>query len=98
MAAIPQAVRDAFGDQGSAPVFTTGDPSGLPNAIYATCIRIFDDETFVIADNYFNKTKENLLSGSKGTILFITSEKKAYQVKGMIEYVSEGEYFDFMKS
>jgi len=40
---------------------------------------------------------KNLKSGNKGTVLFITSEKKSYQIKGGMEYHSEGPIFDDMK-
>ena len=53
-------------------MLTTVDGAGVPNAIYATCVSRFDEETLVVADNYFNKTRKNILSGSKGSLLFIT--------------------------
>ncbi len=98
MAIIPQEVKTAWEDQASAPIFSTTDTNGLPNSVYATSIRILDDSTMVVADNYFGKTRANILDGSTGSILFITSEKKAYQIKGTLVYESEGKYFDFMKS
>ena len=52
----------------------------------------------VIADNYLDKTKKNILSGSTGSVLFITKDGKAYQAKGTIEYHREGEIFDDMKT
>jgi len=51
----------------------------------------------VVADNYFEKTKSNIKSGSKGAILFITGDKESYQLKGPIKYYKEGEIFDDMK-
>jgi len=57
----------------------------------------FNEETIVIADNYFDKTHENILAGSKGSILFITNEDKSFQVKGTIEYHTEGKLFEDMK-
>jgi predicted pyridoxine 5'-phosphate oxidase superfamily flavin-nucleotide-binding protein len=59
---------------------------------------MLDDGSIVVADNYFKKTQENILAGSKGSILFITNDGKAYQVKGKIEYHKEGAIFDDMKS
>jgi hypothetical protein len=41
---------------------------------------------------------ENIKSGSKASILFITKEKKSYQVKGHVEYSTEGLLFDDMKT
>ncbi|MEA2064264.1 MAG: hypothetical protein U9P14_11235 [Gemmatimonadota bacterium] len=50
----------------------------------------------MVADNYFDKTRKNIQQGSKGSILFILKEGKAYQVKGNLEYHDSGEIFDFM--
>ena len=71
--------------------------SGIPNSIYATCVSIYNDEFIVIADNYFDKTRENLLAGSNGSVLFITKEGKSFQAKGVLEYHKEGKVFDDMK-
>ena len=58
----------------------------------------FDEETILIADNYFNKTKVNIMAGSKAAVLFITDEDKSFQVKGTIEYHKDGVFFDDMKT
>ena len=79
-------------------IFTTVDENEAPNAIYATCANKFDEDTIVIADNLFDKTRKNILAGSKGSILFITNEGKAFQVKGTIEYHKEGDIFENMKT
>lgn len=97
MAKLPEVVSKAWDDMKGPIVFSTVDQDGTPNAIYATCISKFDEETLVVADNYFNKTQKNILSGSKGSILFITNDDKAYQIKGKIEYCKDGEIFDDMK-
>jgi uncharacterized protein len=97
MIILPQIVDEAWEDREGPIVFTTVDPEGTPNAIYATCVRKFDSSTLVVADNFFNKTQANIKSGSKGSLLFITKEGKSYQVKGRIEYHTEGEFFDDMK-
>jgi predicted pyridoxine 5'-phosphate oxidase superfamily flavin-nucleotide-binding protein len=97
MSTLPEIVSKAWDDQKGPIIFSTVDANGMPNAIYATCVSKFDEETLVIADNYFNKTQSNILAGSKGSILFITSEDKAYQVKGTIEYCKDGALFDDMK-
>ena len=63
-----------------------------------TCTARYGGDLIVIADNYFAKTKKNILSGSKGSVLFITKDGTAYQAKGTIEYHREGEVFDDMKT
>ena len=99
MAKLPKAVSEAWENRKGALVLTTVDAAGVANSIYATCVSKFDEETIVVADNYFEKTRENILSGSKkGVILFITEEDKAYQIKGSLEYHKDGAIFDDMKS
>lgn len=91
-------VRDAWNDREGAIVFTTVDGKGMPNSIYATCTEMNGDGKIVIANNYFNKTKNNIESGSKGVVLFITAKGTSYQAKGSISYETSGENYDFMKS
>ena len=50
-----------------------------------------------MADNYFDKTRKNIFKGYKGSILFITNQDEAFQIKGTIEYLKEGAVFDDMK-
>ena len=98
MAVLPEAVSKAWGEMDGPVVLTTVDENNVPNSIYATCVGKFSDEALVVADNYFDKTRKNIKSNGRGSLLFITKEGKAFQVKGTIDYVTEGELFDFMKS
>jgi len=43
------------------------------------------------------KTKENILAGSNASLLFITKEKKAFQIKGPITLEDSGPIFEEMK-
>ena len=97
MSELPEDVSKAWNDRKGPVVFVTVDGNGIPNAIYATCVSKFNEGTIVIADNYFDKTRKNILAGSKGSVLFITNEGKAFQVKGTIEYNKEGSIFEDMK-
>ena len=58
MTKLPENVSEAWEQKEDAVVLTTVDPNGLPNSIYATCVSKFNDETFVVADNYFDKLKK----------------------------------------
>ena len=98
MSALPKKVSKAWDERKGPVIFTTVDKNGVPNAIYATCVNKFDEETLVIADNFFSKTRENIIAGSKGSILFITDKDEAFQVKGSIEYYKEGDIFKDMKT
>jgi predicted pyridoxine 5'-phosphate oxidase superfamily flavin-nucleotide-binding protein len=94
---LPEAVCEAWKNRKGPAVLTTVDGEGIPNAIYATCVSKHSEDTLVVADNYFHKTRANILAGSKGSLLFITGEGKAYQIKGTIEYHTAGPVFDDMK-
>jgi uncharacterized protein len=98
VAKLPEQVLAAWGDHEDPPVLATIGHDGLPNAIFATCVRVLDGETVVVANNYFDKTLRNIIAGSRGSLLFITKEKKSFQIKGAIEYYESGPFFDYMKS
>jgi len=98
MSRLPSDVREAWDNRNGPVVLATVDQNGVPNIIYATCVAAFSDAQLVVADNYFDKTRKNLIAGSKGAILFITKDGKAYQVKGSLEYHTEGPVFDHMKT
>ena len=97
MAALPEKVSQAWEEREGPIVLSTVNHDGTPNSIYATCVSKFSEDTIVVANNFFSKTLENIKSGSKGTILFLTKEKKSYQIKGRIEYHTEGTLFEDMK-
>ena len=97
MASLPEVVREAWEDRNGPLVLSTVDEAGSPNIIYATCVSMFGTDKVVVADNYFSKTRANILAGSRGSILFITKAGKAYQIKGSLEYHKDGEVFDDMK-
>ena len=94
---LTEEVCNAWKNRNGAVVLTTIGKDGIANSIYVTCAEMYEDKQIVVADNYFNKTRENILEGSAGIILFITKEGKAYQIKGSLEYRKNGDLFDFMK-
>jgi len=97
LAELPEKVSQAWENREGPIILSTVDGDGNPNAIYATCVSKFSEDTIVVANNYFSKTLKNILAGSKGSILFLTKEGEAYQIKGSIEYHTEGAVFDDMK-
>ena len=94
---IPEVVKEAWGKREGPAILATVDGTGVPNIIYVGAVGLYGDERLVIADNYFDKTRRNIKAGSKGAVLFMTSDKKAYQLKGSLEYHSAGPVFDDMK-
>lgn len=97
MTLLPKIVSQAWEQREGPIVLTTVDREGNPNAIYASCVRKVSEDILVVADNFFNKTRANIMAGSQASLLFITKEGKSYQVKGHIEYYTEGPVFDEMK-
>lgn len=97
MARLPEKVISAWNVREGPIVFATVSTKGKPNVIYATCVNLHDEGTVVIADNYFVKTLENITAGSTGAILFLTPDKKSYQIKGPLEYHATGEIYQAMK-
>lgn len=78
-------------------VFTTCDQDNIPNAIWVICAKLINDSQFVIANNAFHKTLNNISLGSKGSLLYIAPEREAYQVKGTLEYYTDGPIYENMK-
>lgn len=91
------ALREAWTKREGPVVLTTTDDAGVPNAIYASCVKQLDDNRIVVADNYFHKTRANIERGSRASVLFMTSDKKAYQIKGSVDYLKSGAIYDDMR-
>ena len=98
MPQLPADVRDAWEKRNGPAIFATVNEGAMPNAIYVTCLALYDDNIVLIADNYFDKTRRNILAGSKGSFLFMTEDHKAYQIKGTISYHESGPIFDHMET
>ena len=94
---LPNIILNEWANKTSAPVVTTVDEEGNTNSIYATCVSIYNEEKILIANNFFNKTLKNIEKGCKGNFLFITEDKKSYQLKGVYTHYTKGDMFDDMK-
>jgi len=98
MTAIPQNAAQAWENREGPVIFTTVDADGMPNTIYVTCVQKVGDSQIVVADNKMHKTQANVKAGGPVNILYITKEKKAFQLKGSVSYDTEGPLFDDMKN
>jgi len=97
MKTLPERVSKAWEDRDGPIVLATVDEQGVPNAIYASCVKKLNDGQWVVADNYFHKTRANIEAGSRASLLFITSKRKSCQLKGTLSYETEGPVYDEMK-
>jgi len=94
---LPEPVLKAWDEREPIAVLATVANDGSPNAIYVGVVGLYDASTVFVANNYFHKTKQNILDGTKAALLFITKEHKAYQIKGTIELQDSGPVFEAMK-
>jgi hypothetical protein len=78
----------------------TASKDGVPNVIpIGMCFLQEDAETIWIVDNYFLKTKENIMANPKAAIYVWGPEiNGCFQVKGDIEVVDSGEEYEAMRS
>ena len=97
MALIPDIVYSALQALDTPAVFTTTSPDGNPNAAYVMLVKINNPEIVLLNDSVFTKTRRNILSGSRGSVVFLTAEHKAYQLKGALRYHTSGPLFDHMR-
>jgi predicted pyridoxine 5'-phosphate oxidase superfamily flavin-nucleotide-binding protein len=98
MATLPEIASQAWENREGPVVLTTVDSNGIPNTIYVTCVKKISDSKIVVADNKMHKTQANIKAGCAVSLLYITSEKKAFQLKGSVQYQTSGKLFDEMKT
>lgn len=97
MSELPQIVEDAWENLEKPIIFSTVNQDKMPNSVYIGLFKNLGSGKILLADNYFSKTLENIQNDSKGSILFITNERKSYQLKGSIQYYTEGDIYNDMK-
>mgnify|MGYP003611625621 CR=1 FL=1 len=79
-------------------IFTTVDKEGNPNSVYVLAMKLLEDGSIAIMDNYFHKTRANILAGSRGALLFLAKPRKQFQAKGRIEYLTSGPVYEDLKA
>ncbi len=97
MAKLPEVVEKAWENRKGPVVFATVDEKKKPNAVYVGCVKKLGEGHIILADNYFDKTLGNIRQGTYGSVLFITDDRKSYQLKGPVTYHAKGQIFDDMK-
>ena len=78
-------------------VFATVSADGQPNCNYVGLHKLIDDETIYLSDQFFCKTKANLMANNKVAVIFM-GEAGAFTVHGTATYVNEGEQFEELKA
>lgn len=94
MAALNKRMKEIFAKQGVL-VLGTADLSGIPNVVPIGAVKILDDETILVSDQFFNKTLNNLKANPKAAISFWETEKgEGYQIKGDASIHTEGKIYE----
>ena len=93
MAQLPEAVKRAITKQDIFPV-ATSNQEGSPNVVYIKYLKVIDDQTVLIADNYLNKTRNNILNNGKIAFAVLDEDKGSYQIKGTTERFEKGPMYD----
>ena len=97
MVKMPPEVKETLEKQKPVPI-ATASKTGVPNVVFIGLLKIIDDETLMIADNFFYKTAANLAENPKISILCYNGEtKKSFQIKGNVTLCKEGENFNQMR-
>lgn len=98
MVKMPPEVKETLEKQKPVPI-ATASRSGVPNVIFVGLLKILDDETLMIADNFFYKTAANLKENPLVSVLCYSSEtKKSFQIKGRAEvHIKDSVHDDMIK-
>jgi uncharacterized protein len=96
MVKMPTEVKEALSKQKPVPI-ATATKDGTPNVIFIGLLKILDDETIMLVDNFFLKTAANLSENPRISLLcYDTETKKSYQIKGSVKVQRAGPQFDEM--
>ncbi len=75
--------------------FGTANKTGKPNVIAIGFCKVIDNDKILITDNFFNKTKVNLLENPQVSISAWSEDgNEGYQFIGNAQYLTEGKYKD----
>jgi len=98
MGCIPEEVIEAWRGKTMPATLATVSEDGEPNVIYTSFVQYHGDDRFIFTDHYFNKTRDNILNGSSGALLFISPDgRSSYQLKGKLTLQEDGELYQQMK-
>jgi predicted pyridoxine 5'-phosphate oxidase superfamily flavin-nucleotide-binding protein len=94
MALLNERMKEIFAKQGVF-VLGTADLKGNPNVVPIGAVKILDDETILVSDQYFLKTLNNLKENPKVAMSFWETEKgEGYQIKGEASIQTEGRIYE----
>ena len=95
---IPKEFDIAWNEREPNAVLTTVDIDGIPNSVWVVCLHRLNKKKILVANNSLNKTLSNIKNNPWGALLFLAPERRAYQIKGSLEYHTDGETFQNMRN
>ena len=105
---IPDNVKDSLNQslKTRRVVVGTASKAGIPNAVPIGILKFLDDETLIVVDNYFLKTRENLDQNPRVTITCWNMEEKdgklitkdGFQLKGKVKLEEKGALYEKIKA
>ena len=98
MSAVTESIREAWENRQGPVVLTSVGHDGNPSNIYATEVKLHDDNKIVLSNMFIDRTMKNKLADSEGSLVFVTRDKKSYLVTGEVHYEYAGKNYKFMKS
>lgn len=91
-------MKEAFSKMKIFPV-ATASKDGTPNVIPIGVVKLIDDETIWITDNFMNKSVSNLRVNPKIALYIWGPEiKGCYQIKGVAAIKNSGHEYEEMKA
>ena len=95
MLQIPTEIKNLF--EKSIVAFATVDKDSKPNCVAIACCKVVTPNQVLITDNFFNKTRINLLKNNQVALSFWEPEDNptgnhGYQLKGIAEYITSGKW------
>jgi predicted pyridoxine 5'-phosphate oxidase superfamily flavin-nucleotide-binding protein len=80
--------------------FSTASKLGVPNTVAVACCKVVSENQVLITDNFFNKSRQNLLENDSVSLAFWNVEQSlegaGYQFKGTAEVFTNGIYKDMV--
>ncbi len=97
MVKMPPEIKDVVAKQKPLPI-ATSDKTGKPNVVFVTMWKVLDDETLLIVDNFFNKTRKNIeVNPNMALVVYDSDAKKSYQLKGTVGIENKGDKYKIAK-
>lgn len=81
--------------------FASIDKAGNPHNIAVGYVKVVSEDEVIISNNYLNETIENIKSNPNVSLVVWQRDWEehciGYELKGIAEYFTEGEWIDFIK-